>query len=149
MSGLTPTRSQDEILGIEDAPDPFTFMAMPPEEREEIDARRRAAYLGHDRDELVREFQEGNHAAEAVITMDEALGAGGSPHPQLEANGMIATVADPELGVTTQIGVPVNLMSTPGAIQGPQPLPGEHNDEIWGGLGYSPEEIAGFTRVVA
>jgi hypothetical protein len=31
MSGLTPTKSQDEILGLEAAPDPFTFMALPAE----------------------------------------------------------------------------------------------------------------------
>jgi crotonobetainyl-CoA:carnitine CoA-transferase CaiB-like acyl-CoA transferase len=79
---------------------------------------------------------------EAVITMEEALGGGGAPHPQLVANGMIANVDDPELGPTTQIGVPINLLGTPGAIQGPQPLPGEHNVEIFAPLGYSDSEIA-------
>ena len=43
---------------------------------------------------------------------------------------MVAMVDDPELGTTTQIGVPINLLGTPGAIQGPQPLPGraQHRD---------------------
>src|SRR4051812_27023460 len=110
---------------------------MAPEEREKFTAGRRKAYLDHDRDELVAEFQANNHAIEAVITMEEALGADGNPHPQLVANGMVATIDDPELGATTQIGVPINLLGTPGAIQGPQPLPGEHNIEIFGLLGYS------------
>ncbi|MGZ4689099.1 MAG: CaiB/BaiF CoA transferase family protein [Acidimicrobiia bacterium] len=146
MSGLTPKASQDELLGLEDPPDPMTFLTMAPEEREVFTLRRREAYLGHQRDELVREFQANNHAIEAVITMEEALGAGGHPHPQLVANGMVAEVDDPELGATTQIGVPINLLGTPGAIQGPQPLPGEHNIEIFGLLGYSDAEIAAFSR---
>jgi crotonobetainyl-CoA:carnitine CoA-transferase CaiB-like acyl-CoA transferase len=145
MSGLTPTKSQDELLGLDDAPAPFEFMALPPEERERFTARRRAAYREHDRDELVATFQAHNHAIEAVITTEEALGAGGRPHPQLVANGMVATVDDPELGRTTQMGVPINLHTTPGAIRGPQPLPGEHNREILGDLGYSDAELAVIT----
>ncbi len=142
MSGLTPTKSQDELLGLEDAPEPFAFMSLTPEEREEFTKRRRAAYKTHRRDELVATFQAHNHAVEAVITAEEALGAGGSPHPQLVANGMVATIEDPELGITTQMGVPINLLGTPGGIQGPQPLPGQHNREIFGALGYSDTEIA-------
>src|ERR1700675_658062 len=69
MSGLTPTASQDELLGLEDPPDPITFLTMAPEERDVFTARRRDAYLHHDRDSLVREFQANNHAVEAVITM--------------------------------------------------------------------------------
>ena len=37
---------------------------------------------------------------------------------------MVATVDDPELGPATQIGVPIHLLGTPGAITGPQPLAG-------------------------
>jgi crotonobetainyl-CoA:carnitine CoA-transferase CaiB-like acyl-CoA transferase len=141
MSGLTPTESQDQLLGLDDAPEPFAFMALPPEEREAFTARRRDAYREHERAELVANFQAHNHAIEAVITAEEALGAGGHPHPQLVANGMVATVDDPELGRTTQIGVPINLHGTPGEIRGPQPLPGQHNREIFGGLGYSDAEL--------
>ncbi len=145
MSGLTPTESQDHLLGLDDAPDPYEFMALPPDERQAFTDRRREGYKTHDRAELVANFQAHNHAIEAVITMEEALGATGAPHPQLLANGMIATVEDSELGTTTQIGVPINLQSTPGAIQGPQPLPGAHNREILGGLGYSDAEISTIT----
>jgi crotonobetainyl-CoA:carnitine CoA-transferase CaiB-like acyl-CoA transferase len=148
MSGLTPKKSQDELLGLDDPPDPLTFLTMPVEEREKFTVKRREAYLNHDRDELVAEFQANNHAIEAVITMEEALGAGGRPHPQLVANGMVAEIEDPELGTTTQIGVPINLLGTPGAIQGPQPQPGEHNIEIFGLLGFSDAEIAAFSGEV-
>jgi crotonobetainyl-CoA:carnitine CoA-transferase CaiB-like acyl-CoA transferase len=145
MSGLPPKRSQDEILGLEDAPDPFTFMSMPPEERAVINARRREAFKHHDRAELVAEFQANNHAIEPVITMEEALSA---PHPQLAANGMVAEVDDAELGRTTQIGVPINLLGTPGAIRGGQPGVGEHNAEIWGELGYSDDALSKISGVV-
>jgi crotonobetainyl-CoA:carnitine CoA-transferase CaiB-like acyl-CoA transferase len=147
MSGLTPKASQDELLGLENPPDPLTFLTMAPEAREKFTAGRREAYKKHQRDELVQTFQDNNHAIEAVITMEEALGAGGRPHPQLVANGMVAEIDDPELGATTQIGVPINLLGTPGGIQGPQPLPGEHNIEIFGILGYSDAEIAAFSEV--
>jgi crotonobetainyl-CoA:carnitine CoA-transferase CaiB-like acyl-CoA transferase len=148
MSGLTPKKSQDELLGLDDPPDPLTFLTMPVEEREKFTVKRREAYLDHDRDELVAEFQANNHAIEAVITMEEALGAGGRPHPQLVANGMVAEVEDPELGTTTQIGVPINLLGTPGGIQGAQPQPGEHNIEIFGLLGFSDAEITAFSGEV-
>jgi len=145
MSGLTPTKSQDELLGLDDPPDPMTFLTMAPEERERFTVARRTAYLTHDRDELVESFQSHNHAIEAVITMEEALGSTGHAHPQLVANGMVATVDDPELGRTTQIGVPINLHGTPGAITGPQPMAGQHNREILGALGYSDAELVTIT----
>jgi formyl-CoA transferase len=39
------------------------------------------------------------------------------------------------------MGVPIHMLGTPGAIQGPQPRPGQHNAEILGELGYSPSEV--------
>jgi crotonobetainyl-CoA:carnitine CoA-transferase CaiB-like acyl-CoA transferase len=136
MSGLTPTKSQDEILGLDEAPDPFTFMAMAPEDRERINVARREKFKEWDRDELVAAFQAHNHAVEAIVAPGEMF-----DHPQLVANGMVATVDDPDLGPTTQIGVPMHLLGTPGAIRGPQPRPGEHNDEILRELGYGAGEI--------
>ncbi|MDQ1533209.1 MAG: hypothetical protein QOF28_970, partial [Actinomycetota bacterium] len=88
------------------------------------------------RDELVAAFLANNHAAEAIIPMSDAFA-----HPQVIANDMVATVVDPDLGPTTQMGVPIHMLGTPGAIQGPQPRPGEHNAEILGELGYSASDI--------
>ena len=39
-------------------------------------------------------------------------------------------VDDPQLGKTVQMGVPVQLSQTPGAIQGPAPLLGQHTEEV-------------------
>ena len=94
---------------------------------------------------MIEEFRVNNHAIEAIDTMESALGEGGHPHPQLVANDMIATVDDPDYGTTTQVGVPIHLASTPGAIQGARPRAGEHNTEIFGALGFSEQQIASFT----
>lgn len=147
MSGLAPVKSQDAILGLPDPSDPAKYMTLSAEERAELTPKRRAAYKLRKRDELIAEFRENNHAIEAIESMEVALGAGGEPHAQLLANEMIATVDDPTLGHTTQVGVPIHLAGTPGAIKGPRPRPGEHNDEIFGELGYSAAEIAAFTGV--
>ena len=62
-------------------------------------------------------------------------------HPQFVANGMAATVEDPELGSTTQVGVPAVLRGTPGAIQGGQPRAGAHSREVLAEARYSAAEI--------
>jgi crotonobetainyl-CoA:carnitine CoA-transferase CaiB-like acyl-CoA transferase len=136
MSGLPPLKTMDEILELENAPDAMTFLTLPPEEREKFTEARGEKFKQWNRDELVAAFLANNHAAEAIIPMSEAF-----EHPQVIANDMVATVVDPDLGPTTQMGVPIHLLGTPGAIQGPQPRPGEHNAEILGELGYSPSDI--------
>ena len=124
MSGLAPVKSQDAFLGLPDPSDPEKYMMLSPEERAELTPKRRAAYKQRERDGLIAEFRENNHAIEAIESMEFALGAGGRPHPQLVANDMIATVDDPVFGHTTQVGVPIHLAGTPGAIRGPRPTPG-------------------------
>ena len=55
MSGLTPTKTMDEILGLEDAPDAFTFLTLPPEEREKFNAQARGEkFKEWDRDDARR-----------------------------------------------------------------------------------------------
>src|SRR5207244_1146771 len=95
MSGLAPVKTQDAILGLPDPSDPEKYMVLSPEERAELTPKRRAAYKLRKRDELIAEFRENNHAIEAIESMEVALGASGEPHPQLAANGMVATVDDP------------------------------------------------------
>jgi crotonobetainyl-CoA:carnitine CoA-transferase CaiB-like acyl-CoA transferase len=142
MSGLAPIKSQDEILGVPGASDPSRYPMLSDEERAQITPLRRAGYKARDRDELIEQFRANNHAVEAIDTMEAALGASGAPHRQLVANDMIATVDDPVLGKTTQVGVPIHLARTPGAISGPRPEAGRHNAEIFGELGYTAQDIA-------
>jgi ABC-type branched-subunit amino acid transport system ATPase component len=45
-------------------------------------------------------------------------------HVQTIANGTVVTVDDPDVGPTRQMGVPIHLLGTPGAVRGPQPRVG-------------------------
>ena len=127
MSGLVPTKTLDEVIGLEDAPDILTLMGLSPSERAELDVRRRHRMRSWDRDDLVEELRRANHAAEAVGPAHDVL-----RHVQTIANDMVATVHDPDIGPTRQMGVPIHLLGTPGAVRGPQPRPGEHTEEVLG-----------------
>ncbi len=147
MSGMTPIKSQDELLGVGvDVMNNEQFGMMDAEARNSITDQRAAAYKRHDRDTLIESFRENNHSMEAIVPMGAALGGNGAtPHPQLVANDMLATVDDPELGPTTQVGVPLHLRGTPGGIVGPRPRVGQHNDEIWGELGLTASDTKEWT----
>lgn len=147
MSGMTPIKSQDELLGVGvDVMNNEQFGMMDAEARNSITDQRSAAYKTHDRDTLIESFRENNHSMEAIVPMGAALGGNGAtPHPQLVANDMLATVDDPDLGPTTQVGVPLHLRGTPGGIVGPRPGVGQHNDEIWGELGLAANDTKEWT----
>ncbi|HEX5367128.1 MAG TPA: CoA transferase [Acidimicrobiales bacterium] len=123
MNGLQPTRSLEDVLGVE-APDPLALFT-DPSARAAHDDRLRAAFRRRDRDGLVEELHAAGLGAEPIVPMRDALA-----HPQLVANGMVARVDDPALGPTTQVGVPIRLSATPGAVQGPQPPVGQHTAEV-------------------
>jgi crotonobetainyl-CoA:carnitine CoA-transferase CaiB-like acyl-CoA transferase len=52
--------------------------------------------------------------------------------PQVVHNGMRVELDDPEVGRTVQMGIPITLKRTPGAIRGPAPILGEHTREVLG-----------------
>jgi crotonobetainyl-CoA:carnitine CoA-transferase CaiB-like acyl-CoA transferase len=141
MSGLTPTKSIDDIIGLEPLP-PETFTGLTPIEVHTIVSnRQRDAIRTWRRDDLVRELVANLHAVEAIVAPEEQFA-----HEQLRANHMVAGVDDPDLGETTQLGVPIHLLGTPGAITGGQPRTGEHNDEVWSSVGLTNAQIAAITR---
>jgi crotonobetainyl-CoA:carnitine CoA-transferase CaiB-like acyl-CoA transferase len=123
MSGRQPTATLEEVLGL-DLVDPVALFA-DPAVRAEHDRRLRVAFRTQDRSSLVERLHEAGLGAEPIVPMREAF-----EHPQLVANGMVARVDDPELGPTTQIGVPYAFSSTPAAVGGPRPRVGEHTDEV-------------------
>jgi len=134
MNGLAPTRTPEDILGL-DPVDPRALYT-DPALRARHEAALSAAYRQRPRDELIEEFHEARLGAEAVTPMADVFS-----HPQFVANGMTATVEDPELGSTTQVGVPGVLRATPGAVQGGQPRAGAHSREVLAGAGYADDEI--------
>ena len=113
---------------------------MPLEAQNLMNERRREAFKSWKRDELIVELIASNQIGEAVVTPEEQFA-----HPQLQANDMAARVEDRDLGSTTQMGVPIHLLGTPGGIVSPQPAVGQHDAEVFGGLGYSDDEVARIT----
>ncbi|HVC71102.1 MAG TPA: CoA transferase [Acidimicrobiales bacterium] len=140
MSGLPPLATLDEVIGLDDAPDILTLMGLSPTERAALDVRRRTRMRSWDRDELVEQLRRANHAAEAVVPAHEVL-----RHVQTIANDTVATVHDPERGATRQMGVPIHLLGTPGAVRGPQPRPGEHSEAVLGAPAVPRHGAAGAT----
>jgi len=136
MAGVTPTRSESEILGVESVR-PIDLLEMEPSARADYLQRRRDAFLRHDRAELVAELVDAGLGGEAIIPPHERF-----DHPQLRATGSVVEVDDPEVGPTTQIGPTIFLDGTPGEVRGPQPLPGAHTDEVLRALGHDDGELA-------
>jgi crotonobetainyl-CoA:carnitine CoA-transferase CaiB-like acyl-CoA transferase len=144
MSGKTPKKTLDEILGVEPLPPEQTEGLLPLQAQNLMNEARQAAFKTRNRAALLDELVANNHIAEAVVTPEEQFG-----HPQLVANDMVATIDDRDHGSTTQIGVPIHLLGTPGGITGPQPAVGADDAAVWGELGYASDEIARLTGAAA
>jgi CoA:oxalate CoA-transferase len=64
----------------------------------------------------------------------------GDPH--VLARRMLVEVMHPVAGAMKVPGVPVKFSETPAEVQGPAPVLGQHNDEVWCGmLGVRQEEV--------
>jgi crotonobetainyl-CoA:carnitine CoA-transferase CaiB-like acyl-CoA transferase len=61
--------------------------------------------------------------------------------PQVEAMGMNPVVDHPTIGPIRLVGVPVDFEKTPGRIQGPPPLLGQHTEEILREYGFDSGRI--------
>ena len=64
--------------------------------------------------------------------------------PEAAALGMTVELEHPAWGVIRQVGLPLTLSATPGAIRRPPPTLGQETEEILAGLGYEPAEIEAF-----
>jgi crotonobetainyl-CoA:carnitine CoA-transferase CaiB-like acyl-CoA transferase len=140
QAGITPTRSEAEILGIDDVAY-AALMQMAPAEKAAYEEQKQAAFKRRRRGELIEEYHAAGLGAEAIVAPHERFS-----HAQLRATGGVVDVEDPEVGNMTQLGVPIYLQGTPGAVQGPQPLPGANTNEILESLGRSPEDIEQLRR---
>jgi crotonobetainyl-CoA:carnitine CoA-transferase CaiB-like acyl-CoA transferase len=62
-------------------------------------------------------------------------------HPQTLARDMVPSVEHSVAGKVQTIGLPVKFSATPGAIQTPAPLFGEHTREVLAEAGFTAAEI--------
>jgi len=62
--------------------------------------------------------------------------------PHVQERGIVVEVPDEDLGEVEMHDVVPRLSGTPGSFRTPAPAIGQHNDEIYGRIGYSPERIA-------
>jgi crotonobetainyl-CoA:carnitine CoA-transferase CaiB-like acyl-CoA transferase len=134
-AGVTPSRSEASILGIEEVA-PLLVLQMEPADRERYETSKRAAFKRWDRAQLIEELHASGLGGEAIVAPHERF-----DHPQLRGTGAVVEVVDPEVGPTTQLGLTIFLDGTPGAVKGPQPLPGAHTDEVLRALGHDNAKI--------
>ena len=61
--------------------------------------------------------------------------------PQLLSRDMLVEISHPTLGKIKQTGLPLKFSRTPGGLDRPPPLLGEHNHEVLKEIGFSTSEI--------
>ncbi len=105
---------------------------------EELDARLAEWTRGRTPWEVTETLQQAGVASFPVYGLAEQ-----AEDPHFQARGLIATPEHPRLGAVSIFTHPIKLSDTPGEVQAPAPMLGEHNDTVFRErLGLSPEEIA-------
>ena len=95
---------------------------------------------GHTRDWLYREGQAHGVPIAPYLTPKEVFDS-----PQQRERGFYQEVEHPSAGRYDYAGLPIRMSETPPTLRR-APLLGEHNAEVYGALGYSPEELTALAR---
>lgn len=100
-------------------------------------------------DEAVGGWIRQRSLAEAISYFEEA-GVTAAPvydiaqfkdDPHVQQRGILVELPDDEMGMVPMHAVTPRLDGTPGVIRTPAPEIGQHNDEIYAGIGYSADRI--------
>jgi crotonobetainyl-CoA:carnitine CoA-transferase CaiB-like acyl-CoA transferase len=94
-------------------------------------------FLERTRDEWQRFAGEHDCCLEPLLDIGEALDS-----ELVKAREMVVELDQPGAGPVKQLGVPIKLSRTPGAVDEPGPSLGEHTDEVLAALGYSEADIS-------
>ena len=106
------------------------------EKREEIFRTFREIFQGRTRDEWFDFLKDKDVCVGKVYDFEEIF-----DDPQLKHREMIVEVNHPAGGKIKQVGIPVKLSETPGAIRQPAAVRGEHTGAVLKELGYSVQAI--------
>lgn len=104
--------------------------------RETMDARLEAIFGQRPAEEWIACISTAGVPCGPINTMDRI-----AADPQVHHMAMVQSVSHPEIPDLKLSGIPVRFSETPGTIQSPPPLLGEHTDEILSDLGYRGEQI--------
>ena len=96
-------------------------------------------FLTRPADDWVKELQGNNVPAGRINDLADVFS-----DPQVLHRDMYLEIPHPTLGSIKQTGLPIKFSRTPGGLDQPPPLLGEHNGSILGQLGYSDSEIEDF-----
>ncbi|MDD5339277.1 MAG: CoA transferase, partial [Dehalococcoidales bacterium] len=127
-----------KVVGVEQlADDPrFNTDEARLQNREEVGKLLDEAFSKKTRAEWAQIFRDAKMRCDPCLTYDEVIA-----HPQLAANDIVVSVKHPQRGQQKMIGIPVKLKKTPGKVQGPSPMLGQHTKEILLRLGYTAKDI--------
>ncbi len=93
-------------------------------------------FLKKDADEWVADLQAVSVPAGPINDLADVFN-----DPQVLHREMLLDMPHPTLGSIKQTGLPIKFSGTPGALEKPPPLLGEHNHAILTALGYSDADI--------
>jgi crotonobetainyl-CoA:carnitine CoA-transferase CaiB-like acyl-CoA transferase len=106
------------------------------DKKEEVISAFRDIFLTKTRDEWVKIMRLQDTCVAPVYSIDEVIS-----DPQVMERDMVVEINHPSLGKVKQVGIPIKLSETPGAIRRLPPRRGEHTEEILLELGYNRQAI--------